>query len=132
AQMLAWNIAENLKQKTMLLDVAGSRGSIGVAYGLDPAIGMSEAVRVGQSGSDDDLRRIIQSATDHLSLMVFGGEPLLADSPDADGVEAMFDRVMKTYPVVVVDLSGAVPAVQKRLLSRAAEVVIVSTPHLTA
>lgn len=132
AQMLAWSIAENLKQKTMLLDVAGSRGNIGVAYGADPSIGFSEAVRIGQSGSDDDLKRIIQSVTDHLSLMVFGGEPLLAESPDPDSVEALFDRVMKTYPVVVVDLSNAVPMVQKRLLSRAAEVVIVSTPHLTA
>lgn len=132
AQSLAWLIAENLGQKTLLLDGAGSRGTTGVAFGIEPSIGFSEAVRVGQSGTEDDLKRIIQSATDHLFMMVFGSEPLLTESPDADSVEALLDRVMKTYPVVVMDLSGASPAVQKRIMARAAEVVIVSTPHLTA
>jgi len=132
AQSLAWLIAENLGQKTLLLDGAGSRGTTGVAFGIEPSIGFSEAVRIGQSGSEDDLKRIIQPATDHLSMMVFGNEPLLTESPDADSVEALLDRIMKTYPVVVMDLSGASPAVQKRVMARAAEVVIVSTPHLTA
>ncbi|HEX2752480.1 MAG TPA: type II secretion protein ATPase [Alphaproteobacteria bacterium] len=132
AQSLAWLVAENLGQKTLLLDGAGARGTTGVAFGIEPSIGFGEAVRVGQSGSEDDLKRIIQSATDHLFMMVFGNEPLLADSPDADNVEALLDRVMKTYPVVVMDLSGASPAVQKRIMARAAEVIIVSTPHLTA
>jgi pilus assembly protein CpaE len=132
AQSLAWLVAENLGQKTLLLDGAGARGTTGVAFGIEPSIGFGEAVRVGQSGSEDDLKRIIQSATDHLFMMVFGNEPLLAESPDADNVEALLDRVMKTYPVVVMDLSGASPAVQKRIMARAAEVIIVSTPHLTA
>jgi len=132
AQSLAWLIAENLGQKTLLLDGAGARGTTGVTFGIEPSIGFGEAVRVGQSGSEDDLKRIIQTATGHLSMMVFGSEPLLTESPDADSVEALLDRVMKTYPVVIMDLSGAAPAVQKRVMSRAAEVVIVSTPHLTA
>lgn len=132
AQSLAWLMAEDLKQKTVLLDGAGTRGTTGVPFGIEPSIGFSEGVRIAQSGSEDDLKRIIQSATDHLSMMVFGSEPLLTESPDADSVEALLDRIMKTYPVVVMDLSGASPNVQKRVIARAAEVVIVSTPHLTA
>lgn len=132
AQSLAWLIAEDLKQKTLLLDAAGTRGTTGVTFGIEPSVGFSEGVRVGQSGSEDDVKRIIQPATDHLFMMVFGNEPLLTESPDADSVEALLDRIMKTYPVVVMDLSGAAPHVQKRVLSRAAEVVVVSTPHLTA
>ncbi len=132
AQSLAWNIAEGLKQKTMLIDVAGSSGTAGIAFGVEPAATFADVVRVGVSGSDDDLKRIIQKATDNLSLLVSGGDAMLADKPDADSVEAMIERIMKTYPVVVADISGAPPAVQKRLITRAAHVAVVTTPHIAA
>jgi len=132
AQTLAWDIAESLKQKTMLLDAAGSAGTIGICFGLEPASTFADAVRICTSGSGDDLKRIIQKATENLSLLVSGGDPVLVDSPDADGVEGMIERIMKTYPVVVADLSGASPSVQKRLITRAAHVVVVSTPHIAS
>lgn len=132
AQALAWNVAEGLKQKTMLIDVAGSSGTVGIAFGADPAASFADVVRVGQSGSEDDLKRIIQKTTDNLSLLISGGDPVLADKPDADSVEAMVERIMKTYPVVVADISGASPAVQKRLMTRAAHVVVVTSPHIAA
>lgn len=132
AQALAWDVAENLKQKTLLLDAAGSAGTIGIAFGLEPASTLADAVRIGLSGSDDDLKRIIQKKTDNLSLLVAGGDPLLVDSPDPDSTEGLIERVMKTFPVVVADLSGASPGVQKRLISRAAHVVVVSTPHIAS
>src|ERR1700722_7956887 len=77
AQILAWNVAEILKQKTMLMDVAGSAGSIGISYGLEPSATLTEAVRLGGAGTEDDVKRIIQSATEHLSILVCGGEPML-------------------------------------------------------
>lgn len=132
AQALAWDIAESLKQKTMLLDAAGSAGTIGITFGLEPASTFADAVRIGTSGSDDDLKRIIQKVTENLSLLVSGGDPVLVDSPDADSTEGLIERIMKTYPVVVADLSGASPSVQKRLITRAAHVVVVSTPHIAA
>lgn len=132
AQVLGWNVAEALKQKTMLMDVAGSGGSIGIAYGLEPAASMTEAIRLGSSGSDDDVKRICQAATEHLSILVCGGEPLLMDSPDPDSVETLVNRLMQKYPVVIMDLSRTTSAVQKRMLARAAEVVVVTTPLLSA
>lgn len=132
AQALAWDIAENLKQKTMLVDAAGSAGTIGISFGIEPASTFADAVRICTSGSADDLKRIIQKATENLSLLVSGGDPILVESPDADGVEGMIERIMKTYPVVVADLSGASPSVQKRLITRAAHVVVVSTPHIAS
>ncbi len=132
AQLLAWNIAEMLKQKTMLMDAAGSAGSIGIAYGLEPSTTRIEAVRLGATGSEDDMKRICQTVTDHLSAVVCSGEPLLSDSPDPDSIEALVNRIMQKYPVVVMDLSGAHQMVQKRLLSRASEIVVVSTPMLSA
>lgn len=132
AQILAWNVSEGLKQKTMLLDVAGSAGSLGISYGMEPSATLTEAVRVGGAGSDDDVKRICQAATEQLSLLVCGGEPMLADPADADGVETLVNRLMQKYPVVVLDLSRATQAVQKRMLSRAASIVLVSTPMLSA
>lgn len=130
AQVLASSIADKMKQKTMLMDVAGSAGSLGISYGLEPATSLTEAVRVGASGSEDDMKRIIQAVGEHLSLLVCGGDPILTDSPDADSVETLVNRIMHKYPVVVMDLSGAAPGVQKRMLARANNAVIVSTPML--
>jgi pilus assembly protein CpaE len=132
AQILAWGIAESYKQKTMLMDAAGSAGSLGIAYGIEPATSFTEAMRIAASGSEDDLKRIIQGATEQLSLLVCGGEPMLTDSPDPDSFETLVNRIMHKYPVVVLDLSGAAPAVQKRMLARANHAVIVTTALLPA
>lgn len=132
AQMLAWNISEALKQKTMLLDIAGSAGSMGIAFSLEPTAPLAEAVRLGGVGSDDDLKRILQTASEQLSLLICGGDPILMDPPDADGVETLVNRLMQKYPIVVIDLSHAPVSVQKRLMARSAETVVVTTPILSA
>ncbi len=132
AQILAWNIAEVLKQKTMLMDAAGSAGSIGIAYGLEPTTTLTEAVRLGGAGSEDDMKRIYQSISDTFSALVCGGEPMLTGSPDPDSIEALVNRIMQKFPVVVVDLSGSSEAVQKRLMARASEIVVVATPMLSS
>lgn len=132
AQMVAWNISEVLKQKTILMDLAGSAGSMGIAFGLEPTAPLMEAVRLGGVGSDDDIKRIIQTGSEQLSLLICGGDPMLADPPDADGVETLVNRLMQKYPIVVIDLSHAPTGVQKRLLSRSAEIVVVTTPILSA
>jgi len=132
AQILAWNIAESLKQKTMLMDVAGSAGSIGIAHGLEPSTTLIEAVRLGGAGTDDDMNRIYQSVSEHLFALVCGGEPILMDPSDSDEIETLVSRVMLKFPVVVVDLSHATRPVQKRLMERAVRIVMVTTPTLSA
>ncbi len=132
SQLLAWETAEVLGQKTLLMDVAGSSGTIGISYGLEPVTSLTEAARVGASGSEDDMKRILQGSGEHLSLLVCGSEPIMTDSPDPDSIEALVNRLMQKFPVVVVDTSGAAPAVQKRILSRATHVVMVTTPLLPA
>ncbi len=132
SQILAWNMAEALKQKTMLLDVAGSAGSIGISHGLEPTASFAEAIRLGGAGSDDDVKRICQAVTEHLTLLVCGGELMLADQADPDAVETLVNRLMQKFPVVVLDLSHASQPVQKRMLSRATEIVLVTTPLLSS
>lgn len=130
AQLLAWDVAEELKQKTVLLDAAGSGGSLGIAFGLEPATTLGEAVRMSGSGTDDDMKRLVQQSGTNLSVLVSGSDPLLSESPDADAFEGLLNRLMQKYPVVIVDLSSAPRAIQKRTLSIAAHVVMVSTPQL--
>ena len=130
AQVLAATMADKFKQKTLLMDAAGSVGSVGIALGIEPASSFTEAVRIGASGTEDDVKRIIQTVSEQMSLLVCGAEPILTDSPDADSVEMLINRVMQKYPVLVVDLSGAAPGVQKRVLSRTNNVVLVTTGML--
>ena len=130
AQVLAATMADKFKQKVLLMDAAGSAGSMGIALGIEPASSFTEAVRIGAGGTEDDMKRIIQTVSEQLSLLVCGGEPILTDSPDADSVETLVNRVMQKYPVLVVDLSGAAPGVQKRVLSRANNAVLVTTGML--
>jgi pilus assembly protein CpaE len=130
AQVLAWTMADKFKQKVLLMDAAGSAGSMGIALGVEPASSFTEAVRIGAGGTEDDMKRIIQAVSEQMSLLVCGGEPILTDSPDADSVETLINRVMQKYPVLVMDLSGAAPGVQKRVLTRANNVVVVTTGML--
>ena len=132
AQVLGWTIAETLKQKTLLIDGAGSAGSLGIAFGMEPTAPLTEAVRACAAGTEDDVKRIIQQSTEQLGVLVCGGEPILTDSPDPDGFETLVDRVMQKYPIVVMDMSGAAPAVQKRMIARSAHIVLVTTAMLPA
>ncbi len=132
AQMLAWIVSGKLGEKTVLLDAAGSIGSMGVVHGLEPLTSLTEAVRVAASGSEDDMKRIMQKAAENLSLLFFGNEPVLADRPDPDSVEALVNRLLQKYPVAVMDLSSTTHAIRKRMLARSSAVVIVSTPLLSS
>lgn len=130
AQSLALIAAEDLGHKTLLTDAAGGSGTLGIAFGIEGAGGYSEAVRLGASGSDDDVKRLLQKPRDNLSVMVSGGEGMLVDHTDAEGVEKLIERLMHTYPLTVFDASGASHAVQKRMLTLAAHITLVTAPQL--
>ncbi len=132
AQSIAWNITNVLKQKVMLLDVAGSSSSMGISYGVEPSARLAEAVKLAESGSEDDMDRIYQSVDDKLSLLVCGSPSFFDSVTLPDNAEVLVKRIMQKFPVVVIDLSGASHAVQKRLIKLSSEVVVVSTPMMSA
>lgn len=132
AQAVAWNIAEGLQQKITLMDAAGSSGTLGISFGVEPSTSLTEAVRVGATGSEDDMKRIIQVTSDRLSLLVCGSDPIFTESPEPDQIEVLVNRIMQKCPVVVVDLSHASLAVQKRMMARSTHVVLVTTPLLSS
>ncbi len=133
AQNVAQIAAADLGAKTMLMDAAGGRSTLGLAFGVEPSNTLMDGLKNGVDGTREDLERMYaKTDVDELEIFACGGDPLLGYAPDADVFEQMVDRIMKTHPVVVVDLSAASAEVRQRVVSRAHETFVVSSPRLTS
>lgn len=132
AQMLANLSSETLSQKTLLIDAAGAWSSMGVGMAFEPVASTSEAIKAVVAKDADSLRRMLYQANDKLAILATGMEPLLEVSPQIAQFEEIINTTMSSYPVVIVDLSGAGPALKKSILTRSHEIMIVATPTLAS
>ncbi len=130
AQTLAWGAADVLNQKTILMDAAGGWSTLNIGMNFEPATTLVEAVRASASQNDDAFKRMIFQASEKLHVLSSGGDVMLEDLVDPAGYESLIDKLMMTYPVVVIDLSNSPTALQRTVLSRAHEIVLVTTPLL--
>jgi pilus assembly protein CpaE len=131
-QGLSWGISENLKQKTFLMDAAGGWSSLSVGMGFEPATTLYEAVRAASDKDEDNLKRMFFNANENLTVLSAGADPMLEASVHAQQYEELIDLMMVKYPVVVVDLSGAIPSLKRTVINRAHELIVVTTPTLPA
>jgi pilus assembly protein CpaE len=129
-EALALGISERLSQKTFLLDAAGGWSSMSVGMGFEPSATLTEATRAAMNRDEDTLKRMLFKANDKLHVLATGAEAMLDASVQAPQYEALLDMVMTSYPVVIVDLSSAVPSLKRTVINRAHELIIVSTPTL--
>jgi pilus assembly protein CpaE len=129
-EALALGISEKLHQKTFLLDAAGGWSSMSVGMGFEPSATLAEAARAAMNRDEDTLKRMLFKANDKLHVLATGAEPMLDASVQAPQYEELLDMVMTSYPVVIVDLSSAVPSLKRTVINRAHELIIVSTPTL--
>lgn len=132
AQVMASVSADELQQKTIIMDAAGGWSYLSVAMGGDSVTTLHEVARAAKSSDKDSFNRMIVSVNDKLSFLGTGAESLLDDTVSAEDFEMIVNRLMQTYPVVIVDLSGAPADIRRNILSKANSVVIVSTPTLSA
>ena len=132
AQLIAWGASEKLGQKTLLLDGAGAWSSLGVGMGFEPVASTAEAIKAVSAKDADSLRRMIYQASDKLAVLATGTEPMLETAGSIGQFEEILNMVMASYPVVIVDLSGAIPSVKKSVLTRAHEIMMVATPTLSS
>ncbi len=132
AQIMAWSSSENLGQKTLLLDAAGAWSSLAVGMGFEPVASTTEAIKAAVGNDQDSIRRMIYQANEKLFVLATGTEPLLDISAQIAQFEEILNIAMASYPVVIVDLSGATPSLKKIILTRAHETIIVSTPTLSS
>jgi pilus assembly protein CpaE len=131
-EAMGWACAENMGQKTLLLDAAGAWSSLGVGMGFEPVASTGEAIKAAMTKDQDSLRRMYYQANDKLFVLATGTEPMLETSPQIMQFEEILNTAMASYPVVIVDLSGSIPAIKKMVMTRAHEIVVVSTPTLSS
>ena len=130
AEALAWGCADILNQKTALMDAAGGWSTLSIGMNFEPATTLQEAVRAAMTNNEDSFNRMLYQAHDKLHVLSSGGDIMLDESVDAHGYEALINKLMKTYPIVVVDLSDSPTALQRIVLNRAHHITLVTTPFL--
>jgi pilus assembly protein CpaE len=130
AEATACGAADILGQKTLLLDTAGGWSTFSVGMGFEPAATMAQAVRAAQADDQEALKRMLYKASDKLSVLATGGESMLDQSVDPAQLEHLIDVLMVQYPVVIADLSQSHEALQKAVMARANQIMLVSTPTL--
>lgn len=121
-----------LQQKTIILDAAGGWSYLSVAMGGDTVTNLHEVARASASADKDSFSRMIIPVSEKLSYLGTGAEPLMEDSISAESFELIINRLMQTYPVVIVDLSAAAIDIRRNILARANDLIIVSTPTLSS
>lgn len=132
AQAIGWTSSETLQQKTILLDGAGAWSALGVGLGFEPVASTAEVVKASTAKDTDSLRRMISQVSDRFFALATGTEPMLETSAQITQFEDVINMAVGSYPVVIVDLSGAVPPLKKMVLTRAHETIVVSTPTLSS
>ena len=132
AAISALILSEKLGNKTVLLDGAGGWSSLSVAMGFDPSATLHEVARAVELQNEDALERMFHQVSEKLTMVASGADAMLDPGVDAKLYEAVLDNLMVKYPVVMVDLSGADPALKKTVISRAHQTFVVTTPTVTA
>ncbi len=129
---LAWGLSETLGQKTFLLDGAGGWSTLAVGMNFEPSTTLAEALRAAVENKQDSLSRMLFKASERLTVLSSGGDVMLDDLVSPEHFEYFLDYIMTTYPVVLVDLSGAPAGVKAVVLRKAHEILLVTTPTLPA
>lgn len=130
AQSLACGLADQLHQKTLLLDAAGSWSTIGVGLGFEATTTLTEALKVAAAADEQRLSRMLFASGERLSVLASGGDVMLEHNASPDQIEKLLNVFMVKFPVIVFDLSQAPIPVRRSILARAHKVLLVSTPTL--
>ena len=132
AEGLAWGLAEQMDQKTFMLDAAGGWSSLSVGLDFEPSTTLGEAVKAAVEGNEDSLSRMMFQASDKLTVLSSGSDTMLGEAVPPEGFETLLGHLMVTYPVMVVDLSAAPAALKRTILTRAHKIILVTAPTLPA
>ncbi len=132
AHMLAWGVSAHLKQKIMLMDASGGWSATSVSFGFEPITTLPEAMRVAESSDEDNLRRMLVTPNEKLSILATGGDVMLDHDPDPAEIENAITLMMTKYPVVLMDLSQAPAKVIKSIAVKAHKLILVTTPVLSS
>lgn len=123
-------LAAEMGEKTVVLDAAGGRSYMSVSLGSEAVTTLHEAARASQSTDQDSFRRMVVKSSENLSVLATGAEAILDDMITPEQFEGIINRLMVTYPLVIVDLSEAPVSLVRAVVTRAHDVVVVSSTTL--
>ena len=130
ATNLAWVISDELKRRTVLVDLDLEFGTIALSLDLEPTRGLREALE--NPSRIDSL--FISSATAKLTdtLAVMATEETLADdihfNPNA--VDVLFDTLGRNCDTIVVDVPRPNFTVRQKVLEAATQIILVTETTL--
>jgi pilus assembly protein CpaE len=130
--ILADVASNSLHQKTIILDAAGGWSYLSVAMGGESVTTLHEVARAATSTDKDSFNRMIIPVNEKLSFLGTGAEALMDNTVTPENFEGVINRLMQSYPVVIIDLSGAPIEIRRNVLARANDVVITTTPTLSS
>jgi pilus assembly protein CpaE len=130
AHNVAWAIATNLRQDSLILDMDLAFGTAGLSFNQDPPHGLIDALTASQKVDQTMLDRLMSKAANHINLLT---APVTLDRT-YDFEERDFEQILElcqnTMPMVVLDIPHAWNAWVRHTLATVDEVVIVAEPDL--
>lgn len=130
AQALALGLSELHQQKTLVIDAAGGWSPNTIGLGLEPSTTLKESAKAAMKDDQASLNRMILKVNEKLSILASGGDSMLDEAIDREGLEKLLNMVMASYPVVIFDASSASSELKKAALMMAHKVCLFSTPGL--
>jgi len=130
AHNIAWSIARDLDQQTVIVDMDLGFGTAGLDFNQDPPQGIAEAVFAPDRVDANLVDRLLSKCSDKLSILA---APATLDRVYDFGdttFDALLDILRASTPYIVLDIPHLWTAWSKRLIVGADEIVLVATPDL--
>lgn len=131
ARNVAWIMGRSYGCNVILLDLDVAFGTAGLGCDLNPAHGITEALKDGNRFDEVLLERLLTKYDDHLQVLTAPAS--LAQCYDFE--QSAFDKLLETAqssaPFLILDVPHLWSSWTKRILTAAEEVVITAQPDLS-
>jgi len=132
AHNVAWHMAEEMNEDTVIMDMDIEFGTLGLDFNKDPTQTVLDALTAPDRVDDVLLERLLVKTGENLRLFT---APAALDQ-DYEIPEGAFEHVLEMVrhvsPTVVIDLPHMWSSWTKRFLIQADEIVITATPDLAS
>jgi pilus assembly protein CpaE len=136
SSVIAHNVATGLgrlfSSEVILADLDLPFGNAGLAFNLEPAQGIEEAVKGDDRVDDVLLERLVAKHGEYLNVLPAPAALNFSHAVPDDAFERLLDVAQATVPFVVLDVPHVWAGWTKRCLVSADEVVVTATPDLTS
>lgn len=130
AHNIGWGISEMFQSSVILADLDLAYGTANLNFDRDPLQGVAEAIQAQGRLDDVFLERLLESCTEHMSLLV---APSMMDKTydlDEDAFSPVMQLLQRAASVNVFDVPHVWNSWTLNLLSTVDEVVVCATPDL--